>query len=521
MFKRIWGWLATLLLVGLMVAPGASADPYTDGLVKKFNQTTHVVTDPAAKPPLTNGPALNDQIVQGRRPIYVAVVAPPQSGVTTPDSLYLAWTRVRGRFEGVLLVMDAKGYHVRGFNVPQQVANSINPLIAQSIAEHRNDPAGTLSAFVSKLSQVKPAPLSAPAAQTHEPRSWTWLWVTLSIIGGVIVLALLIWGVSAYARRRSAKREELENLQDSIIGVEAGADDLASAVLKSMVDVSSEQSKVSLALADAKKAFKDKDYATARSHLAVANKYIAAANAKLKPPVPAGETFTTVNEKRAAARVESEPTERRQGSVRATNPDTGRKVTIKNYNYRTNETAQYPHYYGGGYLNGLYFHPGYYPYPFWGAGWAWSPVDVLLTHELLADHWEGAASTPTYDAGYDTQASTEAAGWNEDTNFAGTTTDAGFDGSDVSTTDSSSSDFSYAGSDDTPSYSSNSDSDYSGSSSSSSDSYSSSYDSGSSGYSSSYDSSSYDSGSSTSSWDSGGSSYDSGSSSSGFDSGGW
>jgi hypothetical protein len=72
------------------------------------------------------------------------------------------------------------------------------------------------------------------------------------------------------------------------------------------------------------------------------------------------------------------------------NPDTGRYVTINNNSYSTTQQPGYMHYYGGGYYNGVFFYPGYYPYPFWGPGWGWAFTDVLLMDALLDDRWGGS-----------------------------------------------------------------------------------------------------------------------------------
>jgi len=62
--------------------------------------------------------------------------------------------------------------------------------------------------------------------------------------------------------------------------------------------------------------------------------------------------------------------------VQTKDPDTGKTVTINNNNYATTQQPGYQHYYGGGYYNGMFFYPGFYPYPFWGLGWGWPLTDV-------------------------------------------------------------------------------------------------------------------------------------------------
>ena len=43
-----------ILALAMLLAPSASADTYTDQLGSRFNAQTHVVADPAARPPLQN-----------------------------------------------------------------------------------------------------------------------------------------------------------------------------------------------------------------------------------------------------------------------------------------------------------------------------------------------------------------------------------------------------------------------------------------------------------------------------------
>jgi hypothetical protein len=91
------------------------------------------------------------------------------------------------------------------------------------------------------------------------------------------------------------------------------------------------------------------------------------------------------------------PTEdRKQATVQAKDPATGQYVTINNNNYTTTPQPGYPNYYPGGYYNGMFFYPGYYPYAFWGPGWGWAVADVLLVDALLDDHWGGS-----YDRGFE------------------------------------------------------------------------------------------------------------------------
>ncbi|MCV7174777.1 hypothetical protein [Mycolicibacterium sphagni] len=480
-------------MAGLLLSATASADPYTDHLVGKFGNGIHVVVDPAANPPLANVATLNARIVQTKEPIYVAVVAPAQAGVTTPDSLYAAMLRAHGRFEGVLVVMDS-GFHVAAFNVPPAVANDVGPFMAQAIAAHRNDPAATLYAFVGALANVHPT-LSTPAgaaAPGAQKTSWTWLWITLTVLAVVALFVGMCFWFRAHHRSQLVKQRERNEVDDLLITTRADANYLADAVVRgsSNVDVSTEQGQVAVALKEADYAFERRDYAKARSQLKVARAGIDSANRKLKSPFIPPSTIDdlmdrhlsrnagvrTVSENRSEVKFAGLPTtgvaetpgQHRQGTVHTVNPATGTTVVINNSDYRTTSTPGYGHYYGGGYVNGMMFYPGYYQYPFWGAGWGWSPLDVMLEQEILADQWGGnypagsGFSGTEFNSGFDgdSTAASEVDGWDNDTTFAGadTTTNVGFDGGDITPTTSQESDYGFDAPDQSQTYTQSDDS---------------------------------------------------------------
>ena len=381
------------LALALLLAPSASADSYTDQVVAKFDAQTHVVADPAANPPLQNADRLNQQILSSRwswssrPPVWVAAVSPSETGVTTADAIHNAFVTRDPGFSGVILVVDAKGYHVRAYNVPRVIAEEVDPLMAVSARDHHNDPYDATSEFVSRLADVNvasgaPATTSPVANAKHA--SWVGLWVALILIGGVLVVAGLIW--FAVSRNRKGRRdaEARDQIKQQLIVAESEVSDLDNAVMtNSETDVSAESLKANASLYDARKAYNARDYSAARAHLGVVRSTVARANRKLYPA--------------NVAAVTSVPDEdRKQASVRARNPDTGEYVTINNNNYSTTQQPGYSHYYPGGYYNGMFFYPGFYPYAFWGAGWGWALTDVLLMDALLDDHWGG-----NYDRGFE------------------------------------------------------------------------------------------------------------------------
>jgi hypothetical protein len=380
-----------IVALALGFAPSASADTYTDQVVAKFHAQTHVVADPAAKPPLQNPDAINEQILSrtwawsSAPPVWVAAVAPNQTGVTTPDAIH---DLILGRdpaFSGVILVIDAKGYHVRAYDVPRAIADRVDPILGRAAKDHHNDPYGATSEFVSKLSDVSvaaDAPATTSPTTSAKHTNSTWLWVFLIAILALVVG--LIW-LPARNRKRRKDAEAREQIKQGLITAESDVSDLDNAmVTESEADVSAETLKANSSLGSARKAYQAGDYNAARAHLRVVRATVDKANKKL-----------------GISAVTSVPEEdRKQASVQARDPETGRQVTIDNTNYATTQQPGYQHYYGGGYHNGMFFYPGFYPYSFWGPGWGWSPVDVLMVDALLDDHWHGDYERG-YEAGHD------------------------------------------------------------------------------------------------------------------------
>jgi uncharacterized membrane protein YgcG len=382
-----------MLALAMLFAPPAGADTYTDQVVARFDGQTHVVADAEARPPLQNPDQLNQQILgaswswSAAPLLWVAAVAPGQTGVTTPDAIHDVMLGRSSQFSGVILVIDAKGYHVRAYNVPKAVADNVDPLMSQSARDHRNDPYGATSEFVQKLAGVNVASgsrvtTSPVGHQKHN--SYSWLWTMLILIGMVVaVVGLLMFVVSRNSKRRR-DAEARDQVKQELIDAESGASDIDNAVLNnSEVDVSAESLKANASLHDARKAYQAGDYGAARAHLRVVQSTVAKANQKINPAAyPPDE-------------------DRKQATVHTKNPETGQPVTINNNNYSTTQQPGYSHYYGGGYYNGMFFYPGYYPYAFWGPGWGWAMTDVLLMDAMLDDHWSGGGYGQGFEAGRD------------------------------------------------------------------------------------------------------------------------
>jgi hypothetical protein len=392
---RTLGLVPLAVVLALLFAPTASADGYTDQVVDKFNAQTHVVADPSATPPLQNPDRLNQQILSGpwswssSPPVWVAAVAPGQTGVTTADDIHNVILGRNPEFSGVILVIDSRGYHVRAYNVPQAIADSVDPLMRQSARDHRNDPYGATSEFINRLSGVN-ANAGGGATRTspvvHQKHGgFAWLWTMLIIVGVVLAVTGLLWFAVNRNRKRRNDAWARDQVKQEMIAATAGVSDIDNAVMtNSDVDVSAESMKANSSLHDARKAYEAGDFGAARAHLKVVQSTVARANQKINPTANVS-AVTSVPE-----------ADRKQASVQTRNPATGESVTINNNNYSTTPQPGYPHYYGGGYYNGMFFYPGYYPYSFWGPGWGWAITDVLLMDALLDDHWGGS-----YDRGFE------------------------------------------------------------------------------------------------------------------------
>jgi hypothetical protein len=308
--------------------------------------------------------------------------------------------------------------------VPKAIADSVDPLMSQSAKDHRNDPYGATSEFVNKLADVNVAssggPVTTSPVVNAKHTSWSWLWVMLIIIGIALAVAGLIWFAVNRNRKRRSGAEARDQVKQDLIAAQSAVGDLDSAVItNSSTDVSAESLKANSSLYDARKAYEAGDYSAARAHLRVVESTVAKANQKLG----------LVNVKPNVDAVTSVPDEdRRQAAVRTRNPNTGESVTINNNNYSTTPQPGYQNYYGGGYNNGVFFYPGYYPYAFWGPGWGWALTDVLLMDALLDDRW-GGSYEHGYEAGRDSAYSDAGYDGHQNDNYDSQQGDVGFDGS--------------------------------------------------------------------------------------------
>ncbi len=431
MTRRFGGIFVILYIsaLAMLLAPSAWADTYTDQVVDRFDAQTHVVADPSARPPLQNPDKLNQQILTSRwawspaPPVWVAAVAPGQTGVTTADAIHNVIVGRDPGFSGVILVIDSKGYRVRAYNVPRVIADSVDSFLGQAARDHRNDPYGATSEFVSKLAGVGVAPggpVTTSPVGTAKHTSWTWLWAMLIIVGLALAVVGLIWFAASRNRKRRKDVEARERVKEQLIAAESEVADLDGAVIANAgPDVSAESLRANSSLSDARKAYQAGDYTAARAHLRAVQSTVEKANRRLNPgqPMPNVAAVTSVPD-----------ADRKQATVRAKNPDTGQYVTINNNNYSTTPQPGYANYYPGGFYNGMFFYPGYYPYAFWGAGWGWALTDVLLVDALLDDHWGGSYERG-FEDGRDSAWANQGYDGGQSAGYDSQQGDVGFDGS--------------------------------------------------------------------------------------------
>lgn len=176
----------------------------------------------------------------------------------------------------------------------------------------------------------------------------------------------LIWFAVGRNRKRRKDAEAREQIKQQLITAESEISDLDNAVLtNSETDVSAESTKANASLYDARKAYETGDYGAARAHLKVVESTVAKANQKLYPGRPAPT---------------SPPSTRCRGRPQA---GLGAGQESRHRRVRDDQQQQLQHHptarlsalLRGGYYNGMFFYPGYYPYAFWGrAGAGRSPT---------------------------------------------------------------------------------------------------------------------------------------------------
>lgn len=388
--------------LAIFASPTAWADSYTDVMAGQLSPSNRVVVDTNANPKLPNPSAINDQINQANVPIWVVNVAKDQTGSISPDSikdaLYAAHNPITNSVQVgdnpnhnpplIIEVIDAKGYHARAFDVSQQVADAVDPNIKSASAHHRGDLNGAVSDFVSTMAAV---PNTGPPAASSQPTTpgpsdntgwWVFMWVVLAII----FIGVLIWlsSLANYSLKERRRRNEATN--DKINSVEADVNDLADAVLQG-VDVSTYQTKAALALSSAQAARKKGKWAEAASQVGIAQRYVDDAYGKVKPDKDA---------------IKATPGRQRKAATVAAVDASGTARAIDNTNYKRTKTNHYRNYYAGGETNGVYFYPGWYPYPFW--TYTWNDSDVMMGNTVLHDQWRGDYDSAPVSTGWATSA---------------------------------------------------------------------------------------------------------------------
>lgn len=451
-----WLVLPLLMVWGVLFASTAGAQTYVDVLADQLSSTNHVVVDTNATPKLSGVGELNSQI--GNRDVWIINIAAGQT--VTPQNLRDALAAKHGgNFSGTIVVISSHGYDVKSFNVSKSVADATNPLFGRARDAHRGDLYGTMSQFVSTL-MATPAtgPTVVTTAPASKPTNWAFAWGLLWVAVAAGSLVGIWYGFSRYSVRKAERNRLRDQIDRDLITGQRDVDNLSDEVVEG-ADVSDFFLRASTHLTSARDARHAGNLNFAQAHLDNLHEEVVRAERKLNPTlIPDLEKID-----------ETPEDDRKVTTVSATNP-AGKIVSITNNDYRTSPAPGYRNQWAGGMYNGVYFYPGYYPYAYWGPGWGWDPVSVMMMDEMLTDRWGGQYHDT---AGYTTP------DYSTDFSTPSVSSDEGHYGFDDSSSDTS-----------TPSYSS--DDDYTPVSTPSTSSSS----------------------SSSSSWDSGGSSFDFGSSSS-------
>lgn len=431
MIKRL---LVLPLVAGMLVllAPSGWADSYSDTIVGQLNAGSRVVVDKNANPMLPNPETINSQILQTGLPMVVVNIAKSQTNLGAKKHANLATDPIRNSLYDthnaltnpiqvngqphkpplIILVTDGTGYHAWAYDVTQSIASAAGPNILQAAEEHHDDLNGAVSAFISLMASTpNTGPVVSNEPAPPAPINWgLWLFVALAIVGVVLV-------VRFYYRGHREKIERRDRVRNRINVAEADVNNLAEEVLKGE-DVSGAQNRATSALADAKDALDRDDIADAASKVGIAETEIQLAYQGLSHYTPSHSHVVAFED-------DVPKHARKKATVTATSPK-GNWVTISNNDYRTQPESGYRNYYRGGTYNAVYFYPGYYPYPFWAMGWGWSPTDVILTDELLADHSDGGSAAYTPAPSHHSSSSGSSSG-GDSAGFAGGFGVGGFD----------------------------------------------------------------------------------------------
>lgn len=401
-------------------APSAWADTsYNNMIVSQLSAAHRVVVDRNADPALPEPEAINNQIVPTGLPLYVVNIAKNQTDPHSMDSdgavatlpiknaLYATHNPITNPIKVpdqngnpvdhnpplIILVIDGNGYHARAYDVTQSIADAAGPKIKQSAAEHSHNLYGTVSAYISMMASTpSTGPVVSnvpPPPPPPQPTNWAFAWGILWFFVSIVALGALGFVVRFFYRGHQDRVERRDRVRNRINRVRADLVLLAEEVLKGE-DVSQANNRAQSAMADADDALARGDLSNAASYVGIAEEQIQQAYRGLSHEMPSHShvgVFEDVLKKH----------DRKKAKVTATSPK-GNRVTIDNADYRTRSEAGYRnHLDRGGMYNGAYFNPGYYPYPFWGSGWGWSPTDVILMDEVLRDRRDSSYSDYHHD----------------------------------------------------------------------------------------------------------------------------
>ncbi len=387
---RIATGLAVLLVLLSAGAGVAQAATYPQQIAAAL-RSNPVFVDANAKPSLSGSQVdqLRAQIKQTGKPIYLILTDVSQLRGNSPAQLM---TAVHNAFGGsyVIAVSTSKGFTANGF-LPASVANQPGQIAKQAVANHKTDPFGAYSEFITQVAKIKvpgtatsgsSSNTSTVTNQTPDDSGFpTWATVLL-IIGALgVVGGIIAFIVSRVKRKqRNDRRDEdqvrlkgrlqgrLEQLSTDLVALDDKQLDAHEGAKGHYVSADTARSNAEQALAR-------NDLEDAATNLDKGERHVARINEAIDGVSP-GDSSSVHDF--VASTDEVSPRKDRRRKRRRPNSDNassgsgvrvqrgdGTTVVVNHNDYRSGQASGYPHYYSGGYYDGRYWAAGYYPVPFW------------------------------------------------------------------------------------------------------------------------------------------------------------
>lgn len=426
--------LASAIAAGTFAALAVAAPSFADALDPAANalKAANVFT---SDPQLSDDQArdLSAQISATGDPIFVAVI--PDIGGNY-DSIPKALGQRTGR-QGVFAAVV--GHKFRAGSSSGSGLKSGQAATLATRAFQENNPANTpghtivpmLQDYVKLVHQqlgINRNPGASGSKFQSPPKEKDSHVVAIlgTIFGGIVAIALAIWGFVTLSNRRRERAEAAEEeraFQALKRTTDSRLAQVAAGILKyeplvatnrgadaALSDVNSAYGRASSVLLNAQTRQEVLDVAATVSDAEAGLDDVAAYMAGRDPVAERAETERIANEeaaKRAAERKVRQEEEERKAAAAAAKERAKYERKMSSYEPHNRQSTTYNNYFGGGYYSGQYYAPGYYSDPFWN----------FLVMDALFDHHQH-----DYDSG-------DHGDYDRDTNSGG--------GGDWSTSDSS------------------------------------------------------------------------------------